>query len=216
VVAIATVVLATTASAATDDGELTARWWTWVYAHPAIDVGGTNTFPILHSTGKYAAVGQENGLGPANKYFFLAGPFDTTANRAVTVPKGKALFFPVINIEVDNAVSPPTDNGVPTLKALAKASIDPASDLSASFDGQAVEFFRSTSLVFDYVVPAENSVYSYFGLFGPQFEGRIKPAVADGYWAFVPPPSSGEHILHFHSPIGTTFEVDVTYTLTVP
>jgi hypothetical protein len=218
-VAAATVVPATTASAAKDYGQLTATWWAWTYSRPAIDTAGTNTHPILDSNGAFAAVGQENGIGPGNEYFFLTGSFGQTLTRTVTVPRGKTLFFPIINIETDNAVDPPTDNGVPALRALAAATIDAVDtdDLSATFDGQAVEFFRSTSPVFDYTLPAENSVYDYFGLFGAQFEGRIKPAVADGYWAVVPPPSPGSHVLHFHSQIGDppSFVVDITYNLTV-
>jgi hypothetical protein len=44
---------------------------------------------------------------------------------------------------------------VPKLKALAKASIDTAikDNLSASFDGQPVPFFRSTAPTFDYTLP---------------------------------------------------------------
>ena len=112
-----------------EDGEgkyanLTALWWEWVYAQPAVDVGGTNTNPVLDSTGAYATAGQENGIGPGNKYFFLAGTFGGDATRTVTVPAGKALFFPLINGERDNANDPPTDYSVPELRAWAKASID--------------------------------------------------------------------------------------------
>jgi hypothetical protein len=65
-------------------------------------------------------------------------------------------------------------------------------------------------------VPEENSIYEYFGLVGPQFEGRIKPVVADGYWAYIPPPSPGEHILEFDSAAASTgFELHVTYLLTI-
>jgi hypothetical protein len=218
-VAAATVVPVTTASAAKDYGNLTATWWTWTYSRPAIEMGGTNTHPILDSNGAFGAVGQENGIGPANKYFFLTGTFGEPAERTLTVPRGKTLFFPLINIEVDNAVDPPTNNSVPTLKALAAATIDAVDtdDLFATFDGRDVEFFRSTSPVFDYTVPAEDSIYDWFEQFGPQFEGRIKPAVADGYWAVIPPPAPGEHELVIHSQIGDppVFVVDVTYHLTV-
>src|SRR5262245_59664768 len=85
-------------------GNLTALWWQWVNAQPAVDVGGTNTNPVLDSTGAYATVGQENGIGPGNKFFFLAGTFGGEVTRTVTVPRGKALFFPVLNYEADNAV----------------------------------------------------------------------------------------------------------------
>jgi hypothetical protein len=211
----AALVPANAASAQNDYGELTARWWTWVYAQPAMDIGGTNTNPILDSTGQFATGGQEHGIGPANKYFFLTGTFGGTAVRNVTVPTGKALFFPIINAEVDNAVDPPTNNKVPALKAIAKASIDAATLLHATFDGAPVTIFRSTSPTFDYTLPDENSIYDYFKLFGPQFEGRVKPAVADGYWAYLPPPAPGAHVLKFQSANSLGFTLDVTYNLTI-
>jgi len=213
--AAATLVPAQAASAANDYGNLTAQWWQWVYAQEAVDVGGTNTNPLLDSTGAYATVGQENGIGPGDKFFFLTGTFGGNATRTVTVPHGKALFFPIFNSEVDNAVDPPTNYGVPKLKALAKAQIDAATKLDATFDGKTVKIFRSTSPTFSYTVPDENSIYTFFGLTGPQFEGRVKPAVADGYWAYIPPPSPGQHELKFESAADTGFSLDVTYHLTV-
>jgi len=213
--AAATLVPAQAASAANDYGNLTAQWWQWVYAQEAVDVGGTNTNPLLDSTGAYATVGQENGIGPGDKFFFLTGTFGGDATRTVTVPHGKALFFPIFNSEVDNAVAPPTNYGVPKLKALAKAQIDAATKLDATFNGKTVKIFRSTSPTFSYTVPDENSIYAFFGLTGPQFEGRVKPAVADGYWAYIPPPSPGQHELKFESANDTGFSLHVTYHLTV-
>lgn len=150
-----TLVPATNASANKDYGSLTARWWKWVYAQKAIDRAGTNTNPVLDSTGAYANVDQAHGIGPDNKYFFLTGTFGASVTRTVTVPKGKTLFFPIINASVDNAVKPPTHYGVSKLKELAEASIDTAivDKLSASFDNEAVPFFRSTAPTFDYTLP---------------------------------------------------------------
>ncbi|HEY5880601.1 MAG TPA: hypothetical protein VIU11_16945 [Nakamurella sp.] len=216
-VAIATVVFAPTASAAKDYGSLTATWWQWALAQPAIDVAATNTNtnPVLDTTGEYATAGQPAGIGPANKYFFLAGTFGQDVVRTVTVPPGKTLFFPIFNFEADNAVDPITHFKVPELKALAKANVDGAINLTATFDGAPVAFFRSTSPVFDYTMPDENSIYEYFGFTGPQFTGRIKPAVADGYWAILPPPTPGEHVLRFTAASSLIdFSLDVTYQLT--
>jgi hypothetical protein len=196
---------------------LTALWWQWVNAQPAVDVDGTNTNPVLDTTGEYAAVGQEDGIGPGNKTFFLAGTFGGDVMRTVTVPEGKALFFPVINFEADNAVDPPTENTVPQLRALAKAVIDSVTSSYARLDGSPLEIFRTKSPIFDYTVPDENSLYDYFGLVGPQFEGRIKPAVADGYWAYIPPLPPGEYILEFGG-TGTSsggFSLNITYRLTI-
>jgi hypothetical protein len=213
-IAAATLVPAPAASAANDYGSLTARWWQWVYSQPAVDIGGTNTNPVLDSTGAYATAGQADGIGPANKFFFLTGTFGGNAERAVTVPEGKALFFPIFNAEADNALPTPTNNRVPQLKAIAKGQIDAATEWGATLDGKAVTVFRSTSPTFQYTVPDENSIYDYFGSVGPQFEGTIKPAVADGYWAYIPPPSPGNYLLNFHS-TAPGFSLDVTYNLTV-
>jgi hypothetical protein len=78
-----------------------------------------------------------------------------------------------------------------------------------------VKIFRSTSPTFSYTVPDENSIYDHFAPLAPQFEGRIEPAVADGYWAYIPPPSVGTHELKFESANNTGFSLNVTYELTV-
>lgn len=194
---------------------LSALWWQWTSAQPAVDVDGTNTHPILDATGAYGAVGQENGIGPGNKVFFLTGTFGGDVARAVTVPPGKALFFPVVNIELDNAFDPPTENTVPQLRALAKAVIDDVISTYATLDDVPLEIFRTKSPTFDYSVPDENSIYDYFGLVGPQFEGRIKPAVADGYWVYVPPLAPGAYTLKFGGVLAGGFSLNVTYSLTI-
>lgn len=195
---------------------LTALWWEWVFSQPAIDIDNTNTNPVLDTTGEFAAAGQEGGIGPGNKFFFLAGTFGFDAVRTVTVPRGKALFFPIVNTEVDNAVDPPTNYTVPQLRALAKASIDPVDSKYARLNGVDLEIFRTKSPTFDYTVPDENSIYDYFGLFGPQFEGRIKPAVADGFWAYIAPLPPGEYILEFGGGVSSAgFSLNVVYFLSI-
>jgi hypothetical protein len=202
-----------------DFGALTAVWWKWVYDHEAVAVGRTNTFPILDTTGQFAAVGQRNGIGPANKFFFLVGTFPDAGKvtRTVTVPRGKALFFPIINIETDNAVAPPPPRPftVPQLRQQAKDAIDTATGLAATFDREPVRIFRAVSPVFAYTLPANNSIYDFFELVGPQFEGTVKPAVGDGYWSYIPPPAPGQHVLKFRSANVNDFTLDVTYHLTV-
>lgn len=219
VVAAGTLIPTANASAGKDYGSLTATWWQWVYSQQAKDVGGTNTNPVLDSTGAYGDAGQKHGIGPGHKYFFLTGTFGAEVTRTVTVPDGKALFFPIINVETDNAVDPlpPQPFKVPELRAQAKASIDSAiqSSLTATLDGQPVDFFRTTSPVFSYTLPKTNSIYAYFGLTGPQFQGRIHPAVSDGYWAYVPPLPDGKHVLEFTSANTSGFSLHVTYNLTV-
>ena len=79
VVTATTLIAAPIASAQGKYGNLTAQWWQWVNAQPAVDLDGTNTNPVLDSTGEYATAGQEDGIGPGNKFFFLAGTFGGTS-----------------------------------------------------------------------------------------------------------------------------------------
>jgi hypothetical protein len=205
-----------------EDGEgkyanLAGLWWQWVFEQPAVDVNGTNTNPLIDSTGAYATAGQENGIGPANSYFFLAGTSGGDAARTVTVPAGKALFFPVINYDMDNASDPPTNYKVPEMRELAKEIIDLVivSSLYARVDGQDLEIFRTKSPVYSYTLPNTNSFYAYFGLVGPQFEGTVKPAVTDGYWSYIPPLPTGSHVVEFGGANTLGFSLNVTYNLTV-
>lgn len=196
--------------------ELTARWWQWVFALDApTDANGNNTNPLLDTTGEYAARGQEDGIGPANKYFFLAGSFNPgSVERTVTVPAGKTLFFPVINAWVDNTGDPPTTYSVPELKSIAAGFVDSNTSRYARLDGRDLETPRIQSPVFAYFLPDENNLLNVqFGVSGPNFVGRVQPAVSDGYWTVIPPLTPGEHTLEFGGSGG--FTLDVIYHLTV-
>jgi hypothetical protein len=180
--------------------------------------GINNTNPVLDKTGTYAAVVQENRIGPGNRFFFLAGTFGGSATPTVTVPKGMVLFFPTINVQIDNAVDPAPD---PALVAhepcqIAAMLIDTNEVVqSATLDGQPIATFRMRSMPFAYKVAEAHSVYTYFGLVGPQFEGTIAPYCTDGYWAVLGPLAPGQHVLEFHAADKTGFAVDVIYYLTV-
>ena len=205
--------------------ELTARWWQWIYAQQAVDKDGTNTNPLLDSTGAYAAVGQENGIGPANKYFFLAGNIGGDMTRTVTVPRGKILFFPVINYEADNAVPPNPDgslvnNKVPALRKMAGDFVDATESKYARLDGKPLQDLRVKSPTFAYTLPDENSLYAYYAANydpvygGPQYQGTIKPVVSDGYWVAVGSLAPGQHTLEFGGS-SSGFTLNLVYHLTV-
>jgi hypothetical protein len=197
--------------------DLTAEWTQWLFAQPAVDVHGTNTNPAVDSTGAYADSGQKDGIGPGNQFFFLAGTFGGDAHRTVTVPRGKTLFFPVIATNADNAVSPPAPRPftVPELRKQAADFADSITSASAMLNGHPVEVFRMRSSVFDYTLPKKHSIYTYFGLVGPQFEGRVHPSVSDGYWCVIPPLAPGFHDLEFAAASSLGFSVHVTYSLTI-
>jgi hypothetical protein len=210
---------------------LPALWWQWVNAQQAVDVpeagapagifspaGTNNTNPVLDKTGAYAAAGQANGIGPGNRYFLLAGTFGDNVTRTVTVPRGKILFFPIYNVQIDNATDPVPN---PRLSAgdvcrLAAEAVDGAGVVqSAALDGQPIATFRLQSNPFSYKVPDENSLYNYFGLAGPQFEGTIAPSCTDGFWAILDPLPPGQHVLEINASNTSGFSLKVIYHLTV-
>lgn len=177
--------------------EWSARWWQWVYSIPA------DHNPVVDTAGENAAQGQH---GPV---WFLAGNFGGTTVREVTVPSGKALFFPVLN---QNWVQFPTDPPytIPELRALVRPFMDNAT-LSCVIDGRAVKnlpLYREDSVVFTTTVPDGNLL----GL--PA--GAYAPCIDNGYYLMLEPPRRGRHTIHF---TGTnsdgSFTLDVTYHLTV-
>jgi len=216
VMALAGVAPAGAQNAKNEDGqgkyaELTAIWWQWTLGLPAVDIDGNNTNPIMDNTGQYATVGQENGIGPGNRWFFLTGTFGWATERTVTVPAGKALFLPIANWDVDNAMDPITYFTVPELRAMAAAYVDGVTGAYARLDGSDLVIRRVKSPVFEYTLPEENSIYDYFGMFGPQFEGTVRPAVSDGLWVAIDPLPKGEYLLEF----GSDGPIKLVYHLTI-
>ncbi len=70
------------------------------------------------------------------KIWFLAGNFGGTSNRECMIPKGKALFFPVINTLW---WFPEDGRNVDELRVIANATINTATSLEVIIDGVAVE-----------------------------------------------------------------------------
>jgi hypothetical protein len=178
--------------------------------------------------GAYAASGQEDGIGPGNKYFFLVGSFGAPAVRNnVTVPRGKILFFPLVNAEFDNLPfftpgAPPPPSVVftePQLRVQAKAFIDSTdqSSLYATLDGAPLQFFRTPSPNFSYTFTNEN-ISNHLGSAVPGGT-TVKPAASDGYWCASPPLPPGMHTVTFggagNSPVFGKFDSASTYTLIV-
>ena len=183
--------------------QLTAEWWQWVYSLPVSDN------PLFDETGAKAYNAQPN-----KKVFFLVGVINEsgTATRQITIPQGTPLFGPVINVEWDNigADDPLT---VPELRDVAAAMMDSVEEVDLILDGQPRPDLvdRITSPVFSYDLPAEDNIYQFFGV---DVSGRIKPAVSDGFWFYIPPLAKGTHTLVIHGATAD-FELTVTYEITV-
>jgi len=167
---------------------------------------------LLDTTGEFAGVGQS---GPV---WFLAGTFGDSVSRSLTIPAGKAIFFPVNNWifgAVANDCEPSVPGvtcDVPTLRAAAAAATTAATVLEVSIDGQAVSNLRDYRALspdgFNVTLPEGNLLGLPAGTYGPH--------VADGYWLLLTPLSVGQHTIVVHA-VNPTFGIDytVTYHITI-
>ena len=185
--------------------EWSGAWWRWAYSIPA------SVNPVADRTGIHAAEGQ------SGKVWFLAGTFGGLANRTVTIPEGKALFFPIAN-EIwvntpqfgDNPWSPEQEIFA---RGLIATILDNITTLTCEIDGQVVRHLSSyrfhTAVGEDYMVTfPEDSVSLPAGTYGP--------SVDEGYYLMLAPLSVGHHKIHFTAAATDgSFSLDVTYHLTI-
>ncbi|MHC4065556.1 MAG: hypothetical protein ACYSUI_13810 [Planctomycetota bacterium] len=176
--------------------DLALQWTKWGLEIPAA------VNPILDETGEHADEGQ------SGKVWFLAGNFGGETTRVITVPEGKALFFPII---VYQAWAPTDGETEEEVRATANWAMDQVSVLECSVDGvdlQDLFSYREES-------PA--------GVLGPNDMTDVPDGsdilLADGYWLLLTPMSEGEHVIHFYGVFGPPedpwFWLDVTYYITV-
>jgi hypothetical protein len=188
---------------------LTAQWWQFFISIP------TTVNPLLDPTGADCVVGQHGSV------WFLAGSFlGGPISRSCSIPAGKVLFFPVINIVNINSPGVCGQVGSFTAREL-RASIAPfidgATNLSVQVDGQPVgELVRVRSRVFEVTMPTDNIFNAPCGGPGTSPAGTYSPAVDDGFYARLKPLSIGVHNLHIHSEVPSqNFVEDITYNLTI-
>lgn len=159
--------------------ELAAEWWQWASSAPA----GSN--PVRDQDGSHCAVGQDGDV------WFLAGGFGSAKiRRTCTVPAGKALFFPIVNM-----VYWPREGNTtyPCERAKHQAALnnDTALDLFAEIDGVPVDdpkrFRVATEKCFNLYgrIPVSERPYDAY------------PAATDGYWLLLAPLPKGRHTLKF-------------------
>jgi hypothetical protein len=182
----------------------TVKWWQW-----ELSISKDNS-PANDDTGKNCAQKQED----PNVWFLLGTP-GGSATRKCLIPAGKAILFPILNVEC-SYVEFPTLKTESQLRACAKADQDKVRSLEATVDGvklQNLEKYRVQSPLFSIRLP-ENNV---LGL----SSGNTQ-VVSDGFWIMLKPLSAGNHEIHFSGSLGeitTTsplnFATEVLYHLTV-
>ena len=182
-------------------GQWAADWWAWVLSIP------TEINPAADTTGTNAGVGQH---GPV---WFLAGAVGSgpiSVTRNVTVPEGKALFFPIINTLWTTGPSDPPTTIPDILSALAGVTAD-VTGLTCAVDGVPIKHldrFVTISPVFSLTVPADNVLGLPAAVYTPDID--------EGIYLMLAPLSPGKHTIHFtgNSP-DLGYSLDITYNLTI-
>ena len=159
-------------------GEWTTKWWEWALSIPI------PFNPVLDDTGQYADRNQHNPV------WFLAGTIgdeNKVAHRTCTVPKQKAVLFPIINYIYTE------DRPFDEIKLVkhVKQDIDDIVVKEATIDGYQVPIYRVNSdpCLFHLRVAEKNRLGISVG---------TTDASADGYWVFVKSLNIGQHDIHFH------------------
>jgi len=186
---------------------LATNWWQWALETPASEN------PLTDTTGQFAAVNQ------GGRVWFLAGNPGGTTVRTVTVPSGKALFFPIVNVfDVEDATIKGggvfflVPHPVQTAQAFVSNVIATATGLSCEVDGTPFPITTANleqSTPFSLHLPADNILGVPAGVYFP--------AVDSGYYVLFPPLSAGQHTPPCAGSI-TFFplSLDLTYNITVP
>lgn len=184
--------------------QLAADWLVWVSAIPA------SSNPLFDDDGSYGVVGQ------GGKVWHLVGTTGGTAERALTVPTGTAVFFPVVNyfwINTPEYGDPPwSDAFEAEVRAMHAELVNLAENLEVEIDGRAYPYvytLRAASPVAMCMLPPVDNI------FGVILDPVPRECLADGYWALLPPLSAGEHTVRFADGFSFGFSLDVTYHITV-
>ena len=201
-------------------GQWSAKFWQWEFSLPI-----TNHPLFLDGT-------VDCSTGQSGPVWFIGGTFTTNtvngittgkANRTCLIPSGKAIFFPIVNVECSEV---PGDNLGDTSQAglrqcaMSFANLINAGTLRASIDGDEVRRlnrYRVQSPEFLLGPLPNDNIFQSFGLEG--LPGHTYRSVSDGVHLMLRPLSPGRHTVKFYgeidNPDGSKFIEDITYVLHV-
>ena len=181
--------------------QLAEHWYTWALSYPS----ALGSLPDPFGTDPY--------YGQSGPVWFLAGNFNPGEyHRTVTVPEGKALFFPVVNTVYVGFPSDPALTRSEVNATLAgqrayvashpvKAKIDGVPVLALG--GYKVQTERDQAFTIE--LPTDN----LFG-FPPEYL-PFYPSWQTGIYLLVAPLSPGHHTIEFHA----KDLLDIYYDLTI-
>ncbi len=167
-------------------------WWQWAGSF------SSQESPIADRTGELCG---EKQKGPV---WFLAGTYGTQRTvRTCKVPRGKYLFFPLINY----VVMPRSDRSTTCASAMETAeriTNDPAAlvlEVNGARIGNLAASRQATKKCFDMGALTEEQY-------------KVFPSAANGYYAMLRPLPPGKHVLNFGGALPGMLQA-VTYTLVV-
>jgi hypothetical protein len=200
--------------------EWSAAWWQWamsvpVASHPLFDNGDCSigqSGPVWFLGGKFCQTG---------------GTCSSTVTRFCSVPAGKAILFPILNVEdsapeepafgCGNSFPPLIEGTIAEMRKCTEFYQNMTTALEADIDGRPIHNlmsqFREQSVVFEITIPSDNLLNAIGE--GPFPAGTYSPVVDEGFYVLLQPLSPGSHILHFQGSQSNGFSENITYNLTV-
>jgi hypothetical protein len=161
------------------------NFWKWILGIPAKES------PINDPTGEKCATGQSN---TNSSVFYLSMNTGGISERTCTVPAGKGLFIPVMQVEWSDKEFPGAS--VEELDTSAKKDQDSVNSLYLKIGDKEYKYedlikYRTHTDVFEVVFPDK-------GIFGV-IEGGPSKVVADGFYIITEPLIKGNYSIHFKS-----------------
>jgi hypothetical protein len=175
----------------------TILWWKWFISIPV------DRSPALDSTGELSGTSQYQP-----NVWFLAGTFGGSANRSCTIPKNKAILFPIINYQCSFADGP-SFRTEDDLEERCRLEIDKIVEISAALDNKPIPTnkYRVHSKCFMVSMPPNNSLGVISG---------TTTMASDGYWLFIEPLPVGMHKLtSFGSCLAGRIRIGCTYDIQI-
>ena len=182
------------------------NFWKWLLSVPASES------PMDDTKGDKCTVGQTN----TNSSVFYLGPGEGKIERTCTVPAGKGLLIPVMEVEESDKEIPGAS--VEDLTNAAKKDQD-VNSLYLQIDD---EEYKYDDLLKYRTQPTEpfQVVFPDNGVFGVA-EGGPSQVVADGFYILTEPLTAGNHTVHYKSSLSCpdvgcvepAFAQDVKYNI---
>lgn len=196
-----------------------ALWAQWAFSLPA------QKHPLFDTA--------DCSEGQSGRVWFLGGKFcqatDSgcsagSATRTCTVPAGKALFFPVVNVscntkEAKQGLCPPAKLNLAEMRAWANGIFEQTQGIQGTLDGQPLGAnlkwnFRVQGPAFPIVIPSfpagQQNLLQAIG--EPSIGSGDYLVADDGVYIMLKPLSAGTHTLQFNE---SAFGLNITYALNV-